>query len=461
MSGQRRNILIVLGLLVATVMRVATHAAGLPDAASWTATVTSLCAIWWVTEPIPIPATSLIPFAAFPLLGVLDHKQVAGAYGHSMILLLLGGFILSTAMERSGAHRRLALGVVQLVGGKGGRRLVLGFMLATAVLSMWISNTATVLMLLPVALAVIEQDKERKLAIPLLLGMAYAGSIGGLGTPVGTPPNIIFMGAYEQTTGKVVSFAQWMSVGVPVTAIMLPITWVLLTRKMGKAMPLELPKPGPWSTAERRVLIVFGLTALAWVTRLEPFGGWSGLSTSFKGVGDSTVALAAVVVLFLLPDGKGERMLDWETAVRIPWGRLLLFGGGRAIAAACGASGLSVQLGDLLGGMAAWNILAMMLLLSLVVTFLTEVTSNTATATVLMPILAAAGVGAGVEPAFLMVPAAMSASCAFMLPVATPPNAIAYGTGYVTVKTMVREGFWLNLIGVAVITLVSYWLLPL
>jgi solute carrier family 13 (sodium-dependent dicarboxylate transporter), member 2/3/5 len=459
-SDTRRNLLIVVGLLLAMAVKYMGVATGLPVAAAWTAAVTTLCAFWWVTEPIPIPATSLIPFAAFPLLGVLTDKQVAGAYGHNMILLLLGGFVLSTAMERSGAHRRLALGLVGLVGGKGGRRLVLGFMLATAGISMWISNTATVLMLLPVALAVLEQDKDGKLAVPLLLGMAYAGSIGGLATPVGTPPNIIFMGAYEASTGKVLSFTDWMSVGLPVTVLMLPLMWFVLTRGLGKPKPMDLPKSGPWRPAERRVLVVFGLTALAWVTRVEPFGGWSGLSPMLAGVGDATVALAAVVVLFVIPDGDGGRMLDWETANRIPWGLLILFGGGLAIAKAFGESGLSTQLGDVVSGMATWNIVVMILAICLFVTFVTEVTSNTATTTVLMPILAAAGIGAGVEPALLMVPAAMSASCAFMLPVATPPNAIAFGTGYVTVRQMAREGFWLNIIGVIVVTLVCYFGLP-
>jgi sodium-dependent dicarboxylate transporter 2/3/5 len=435
-------------------------AAGLANAAAWCGAVTALCAVWWVTEPIPIPATSLIPFALFPITGVLDHKQVATAYGHSLILLLLGGFILSKAMERSGAHRRLALGMVRMVGGVGGRRLVLGFMVASAVLSMWISNTATTLMLLPVALAVLEQPDDDALAVPLLLGMAYAASVGGIGTPVGTPPNVILMGVYSERTGQEISFLAWMKIGVPVVVAMVPIIWLWLTRGMsGAHAKLELPDAGPWTVAERRVLVVFAITAVAWVTRSEPFGGWSGLIGA-PGVGDSTIALAAVVAMFLVPDGRAGRLLDWESAAKIPWGLLLLFGGGIAIARAFGASGLSTALGAILSALASWPVLLMLLAICLSVTFLTEVTSNTATTSLLMPILAAAAAAAAVDARLLMVPAAISASCAFMLPVATAPNAIVFGTGRFTTRRMAGEGVFLNLAGALAIALVCYVTLP-
>jgi len=423
---------------------------GLGGAAAWTAAVTGLCAAWWILEPIPIPATSLIPFAAFPLTGVLDHAKVANAYGDTLILLLLGGFVLSKAMEKSGAHRRLAIGMVTLVGGRSRRRLVLGFMLATALISMWISNSATTLMMLPVAMAVLEQDEEGGLAVPLLLGIAYSASIGGIGTPVGTPPNVIFMGAYKATTGREVTFLEWMKIGVPVVLLMLPIAWWALTRRLGPTKPLEVPSPGPWRPAEWRVLIIFGATALAWITRSEPFGGWTGL-LSMKGVSDSTVALVATIALFLVPDGEGGQMLDWPTAVRIPWGLLILFGGGIAIARAFEQSGLSVALGDVLGRFASLPTFATMLLICLSVTFLTEVTSNTATATLLMPVLAAAALGSGVEPSKLMIPAAISASCAFMLPVATAPNAIVFGTDQISSGRMAREGLLINLLGAPVV----------
>ena len=445
------------GLLVAGALGSLAINLGLPKEAAWTAAITGLCAVWWVTEAIPIPATSLIPFAAFPFAGVLSHKEVATAYGHTLILLLLGGFILSTAMERSGAHRRIALTILHAVGGTQPRRLVLGFMLSTAALSMWISNTATTLMILPIAWAVLEQDKSGTLKVPLLLGIAYAASIGGLGTPIGTPPNVIFMGVYKETTGQELSFLSWMKIGLPTTALLLPLAWWFVTRKVRSVASLQVPATEPWRSPEKRVLMVFGLTALAWITRTSPMGGWSALLGTPE-VGDSTVALLAVVAFFLIPDGEGERLLDWESANKIPWGLLILFGGGIAIARAFEASGLSQVMGAGLAGMATWPTLGMMATICLVVTFLTEVTSNTATTTLLMPILAAAAVASGLEPALLMVPAVLSASCAFMLPVATAPNAIVYGAG-VPIRQMAREGFVLNFVGAAVITGVCFTLL--
>ncbi len=433
--------------------------AGLSAEAAWCGAVTALCALWWVTESIPIPATSLIPFAAFPLTGVLGHTEVATSYGHSLILLLLGGFMLSTAMEKSGAHRRLALGMVRMVGGVGGRRLVLGFMVASAALSMWISNTATTLMLLPVALAVLEQQRDEKLAAPLLLGMAYASSVGGIGTPVGTPPNVIFMGVYHEQTGQEMSFFEWMKIGVPVVLVMVPVTWLWLARSLSAAHDkLDLPSLGRWRKPELRVLVVFAITALLWVTRSEPFGGWSGLIGA-PSTGDATVALAAVVALFLVPSGEGDALLDWDTASKIPWGLLLLFGGGIAIARAFGESGLSAALGHALSALASWPLFPMLLALCLVVTFLTEVTSNTATTSLLMPILAAAALAARVEPKLLMIPAAISASCAFMLPVATAPNAIVFGTERFEPRRMASEGFVLNLAGAVVISVLCFVLL--
>ncbi|HHH31096.1 MAG TPA: SLC13/DASS family transporter [Polyangiaceae bacterium] len=458
--SSKRTIFLALGPALGVVLGLGLFATGLSAKASWCAGVTAVCATWWVTEPIPIPATSLIPFGVFPLVGVLGHTEVATSYGHSLILLLLGGFMLSMAMEKSGAHRRLALGMVRLVGGVGGRRLVLGFMVAAAALSMWISNTATTLMLLPVALAVIDQADDENLTVPLLLGMAYSASVGGIGTPVGTPPNVILMGVYQEQTGKEISFLSWMTIGVPIVLAMLPLMWLWLTRQLGAAKgALTLPHPGPWRPAERRVLVVFGLTAVAWVTRSDPAGGWSAVIGA-TGSGDATVALAAVVALFLIPDGEGGQLLDWPTASKIPWGLLILFGGGIAIARGFGESGLSAALGEVLSALTTWPLLLMLIIIALSVTFLTEVTSNTATTSLLMPILAAAATAAAVDPRLLMVPAAISASCAFMLPVATAPNAIVFGTDRFTTRRMAGEGFVLNLLGAGVITLVCYLLLP-
>lgn len=422
-----------------------------------TATITFLCASWWIFEPIPIPFTSMLPLALFPLLGILTPAEVGQSYGSPLILLLLGGFMISKAMAESGAHRRMALFMVNLFGGGNARSLVMGFMTASALLSMWISNTATTLMLLPVALAVLENTQKR-LAIPLLLGIAYAASIGGIGTPIGTPPNLIFMQVYADNFGDTPSFPEWMRWGLPVVIVLVPLTGLYLTRGLKLDRPVELPKVGRWQQAEVRVMIIFAITAIAWVTRKAPFGGWSewfGLPTA----NDASVALLAVIVMAIMPNGKGERLLRWEAARTIPWGVLILFGGGITIANAFMQSGLADQIAaqmDILTRIPVW---LMILGLCLVVTFLTEVTSNTATASLLMPLLAAAAVAMEINPMILMIPAAMSASCAFMLPVATAPNAVIYGSGLVSIKEMARAGLLLNLIGAVVISIVSYWVL--
>ncbi len=418
--------------------------------------ITGWCVVWWVFEPVPIPVTSLLPIALLPLLGVLTPAQVGQAYGSPLILLLLGGFILSRAMEHSGAHRRIALGMVHLFGASSDRRLVLGFMAAAAVLSMWISNTAATLMLLPVALAVLESSSApERLGPALLLGVAYSASVGGLGTPIGTPPNLVFMQVYEETTGNAISFTQWMAWAMPVVIIMLPLMGLWLTRGLVGVSARGLPQIGRWSAAEKRVMLVCGLTALAWVTRSEPFGGWSSWF-GLAGANDASVALVAVILMFCVPDGRGGRLLDWERAVTIPWGVLLLFSGGICLAKGFSSSGLSDLLGQWLATFSALPLALLMLLICLVVTFLTETTSNTASTTLLMPVLAAAAVGSGLAPELLMLPAVLSASCAFMLPVATAPNSVMYGSGLVPIKRMAREGLILNFLGAAVISTVCY-----
>lgn len=421
--------------------------------------VAVICVIWWVFEPVPIPVTSLLPLAILPLMGVLSPEEVGQAYGSPLILLLLGGFLLSKAMEHSGAHRRIALGMVNLFGASSERRLVMGFMAASALLSMWISNTATTLMLLPVALAVLDGVADKaKLAPPLLLGIAYAASIGGIGTPIGTPPNLIFMQVYEQNTGQAISFTQWMSWGVPVVILMVPGTALLLTRKFSGALDLQLPEMGPWRAHERRVLVVFGLTALAWITRSEPFGGWK-TWLGLPGADDAAVALLAVVVLFLVPDGRGQRLLSWERASTIPWGVLLLFAGGICLARGFANSGMDALMGQWLAAMSTLPTVMLIVFICVMVTFMTEATSNTALTALLMPILVAAALTAGIAPELMMVPAAMSASCAFMLPVATAPNTVVFSTGLVSASRMAREGFLVNLLGVVVISSVCYVLL--
>ena len=446
---------LVSGLCLAVIMAALEQ----PEAIVITAVVAWLCMLWWIFEPLPIPVTSLLPIAVFPISRVLTPEQVGASVGSPLIILLLGGFLLSRGMESTGAHHRIALSVVNLVGGHRPRRLVLGFMIAGALLSMWISNTASILMLMPVALAVLASCSDRNsLAAPLLLGLAWSCSIGGLGTPIGTPPNLILVQVYEENTAQTISFGQWMSWGIPVVLTLLPLAWWWVTRAVPRELDIQLPAVGPWRSAERRVLAVFGLTALAWITRAEPFGGWQ-TWLDLPAANDASVALLAVVALFVVRDDQGEPLIDWAKASQIPWGVLLLFGGGICLARAFVASGLSAQVGDALTAVAALPVFAMMLLLALAVTFLTEATSNTATTALLMPVLAAVALAVEIDPLWLMVPAAMTASCAFMLPVATAPNAVVFGSGELPIRRMVREGFALNLIGALLIATVAWVLL--
>lgn len=449
---------LIAGPLLAIAVALSMNQSGWEAQACWTGAVAILCVVWWIFEPIPIPATAIIPLAIFPLMGVLPQEKISTAYGSELILLMLGGFMISAAMERSGAHHRIALGMINLVGGTSSRRIVLGFMIATAALSMWISNTATTLMMLPIALAVIAQSPDKKLAVPLLLSIAYGASIGGLGTPIGSPPNLVFMQQYEKFAGTAISFTQWMSWGLPVVLLLVPLAGLWLTRKLDYKGELTIPPTGDWRPEERRVLIVFAFTALAWVTRIEPFGGWS-TWFDLKGANDAIVALIAVVIMFLVPNGHGGKLLDWKSAEKVPWGILILFAAGIAIAQAFVESGLSSFIGDRLAVLASLHPLVIIAIIALIVTFLTETTSNTATTILLMPILASTALAAGLDPSLLMVPAAMSASCAFMLPVATAPNAIVFGSGHVSIANMAREGLVLNFIGAAVITLVCYFLI--
>ncbi|WP_158969545.1 SLC13 family permease [Paraglaciecola sp. L3A3] len=468
---QTKNKLLLLSIFSSVAFYFILNYLGNTSVVSATAAITLFTAMLWVTEALPIPVTSLIPFFAFPMAGVLSHQQAASALGSHVIILLMGAFMLSKALEKSNVHSRLAYYLVNVTGGKSAKRLVLGFMLTAAILSMWISNSATTLMLLPITLAVLKHVKDPKLTVAMLLGIAYAASLGGVGTPVGTPPNIIFMSVYLETQGKEISFLEWMKTGVPIVVIGIPIIAWWLTRNLENTQEYILPKSGQWQPAEKRVLAVFLFVALAWMFR--PYWTvWLHVTT----IGDSSIALAGVVMMFLIPNGNkpkevtktatrfGEvaesqgsnKLLDWQTAVSIPWGMLLLFAGGICIAKAFAESGLSLLLGDALSGLSSLPIPLLVLSICLFITFLTEITSNTATATLFMPILAATGIAVGIDPALIMMPAAISASCAFMLPVATAPNAIVYGMDKFSIKTMAREGFVLNIILAFVVTGVSY-----
>ena len=471
-KNKKNKLALVAGPVFGFVVGLISIALGLDIVAGITLWITVWTASWWVFEAVPIPVASLVPLSLLPLFGVLDSKQVAQAYGHKLVLLLLGGFLLSRAMEKSGAHRRIALKMVSLCGGGGGKSLVLGFMVASAGLSMWISNTATTLMMLPMVIAVLEGAEDKKIRIPLLLGVAFAANVGGIGTPIGTPPNMVMIGYYETIKGIEISFLEWMKVGIPISIIMVVVIWLWLTRNIKSKSAIPLPDPGSWRKEEKRTLCIFFFTALAWMTRSAPFGGWKGffglvsesdigLYNILANANDASVAFIAVIVLFCVPSGnkKEEKLLDWETANQIPWGLIILVGSGICLGTAISESGLSGSIAGLLTGIEKVETVFLILCIALLVTFLTEITSNTATTVILMPILGAASTASGVDPTLLLIPAAISASCAFMLPVATMPNAVVYGTGEFSIKQMAREGFVLNLIGALVVTTICYLVL--
>ncbi|MGM0577209.1 MAG: SLC13 family permease [Myxococcota bacterium] len=469
----------LLGVLGAVLAATDTAPAGWSPESLEVAGVAAWMAVWWVSEAVPVAATSLLPLALFPLLGVAPMGDVAQPYMHPFIVLLMAGFMAALAIERWSLHRRLALGILIRVG-TSPRRLVLGMMIACAGCSMWISNTATALMLLPIGMALVSQARERlgrddpglrAFASALFLGIAYSASVGGLGTPIGTPPNLIFLGVYEESFPErdPIGFLSWMRFAIPLVVVMLAILWVYLTRvarPVPKDLPMgsrevlreELDAMGPMDADQRAVGGVFLAMALLWVTRRVVVDGdvvgWAPAFGLDDLVNDATVAVVGALVLFAWPSrtDPGERLLDWETARDIPWAVVLLFGGGMSLAHGFQASGLSEGIAAALGDLSGLPTAAMVAVIALAVTFLTEVTSNTATTTVLLPVLAAFSTAAGLAPEVVMIPAVLAASCAFMLPVATPPNAIVYGSGAVEMREMARAGFAVNLVGTAVIT---------
>lgn len=456
-------------------------AEGLTQVGWRTLAVAVLMGVFWMTEAIPIPATALLPLALFPILGVLDMQETAAPYAHELVYLQMGGFVLAVAMERWGLHRRIALFVVAKVG-TSPRRLVLGLMLATAFLSMWISNSATTAMMLPIAIAISllfkDQDQEGPfdLGICLVLGLAYAATMGGVATLIGTPPNVVLAGAASELLEIEIGFFEWMAVGLPLTCVMLPIGWFLLTRWLyppgelhGDAAKIVADKRaelGPMRWPEIAVAIVFTLTALAWVCRSpKDFGDIElpGIQTWFPAVKDSTIAMVAVAALFLIPVDwrKGLFVLNWRDANKMPWGVLVLFGGGLSLAGAASSSGLATWIGSTVENFSDLPTWMILLMVATMFVFLTEMTSNLATTTMAMPIMMGAAVGLGLEPLTLMATAAMSASMAFMLPVATPPNAIVFGSGYLTVPQMAKAGIYLNIVAILVVTGAAIWLVPI
>ena len=454
---------------------------GLDENARRLAGVTVLMAAWWVTEAVPLAATALLPVVCFPLLGILPVGETTINYGHKLIFLFMGGLMLGKGLERWGAHKRLAL-IIILIVGTGPRQIVAGIMLASAILSGFVSNTATAMMMLPIVLSIgvlaagddYEAPQARRFNVCLLLALAYGASIGGIATITGTPPNGFLAGFLDTDLGIEMSYSRWLRMGIPLTAVMLPISWIYLVYI---AMPVrveEIPGGrkyirqrlealGPMGSAERLSVIIFGLTAFMWITH-----GWieswlqSGPMPNFPKIDDSTIAIGGAILMFMTPTDKTmkTRVLAWSHAESIPWGVLVLFGGGLALAKGVTSTGLDTWIGMQISSMGNPGELPLMGGVTTLIVFLTEITSNTATTSTMLPVLAAVGEGMGIDPTLLVIAAAVSASCAFMLPVATPPNAIVFASGRISIKQMAMAGLGLNLICIVVITLMVWGLAP-
>ena len=460
------------GLIAGPAIFAVMLAAGAPDGlspAGWrTAALAVWMAAWWVSEAAPLPVTALLPIPLLPALGIANVGETTAPYANPVIFLFLGGFVIARGLESAGLHRRIALAILAAAGG-GAERTIAGFMVATAALSMWISNTAACVMMLPIALSVIDgaaadaPADRRRFAVALLLGIAYAASIGGLGTLIGTPPNALLAGYMAQTHGVEIGFGRWMLLGVPLVAVLLPLVWLALTRIVCRAggrvrvaggdhARTERAALGKMGRAEWIVAGVFALVAVAWVGRplleklLSGPGAGSGL-----GLSDAGIAVAGAIALFLIPvdPRRGRFVLTWRDARTLPWGILILFGGGLSLAGAIAASGLAGWIGAGLAGLATLPTLAVLAIAIALVVFLTELTSNTATAAAFLPVAGALAASLGLAPLDLAAPVALAASCAFMMPVATPPNAIVFGSGRLAIADMVRAGIVANLIAIA------------
>ncbi len=465
---------LIIGPLLLLIILLLTPFEGLSEQGHAVLATTIWIAVWWVTEAIPIAATALLPIVLFPLTGGMNLASTTASFGHKYVFLYLGGFLIAIGIEKWNLHRRIALTIIAFIGSDT-RKIILGFMIATAFLSMWISNTATSVMMLPIGLAIIKQlkdnpdtDEDENLIFgkALMLGIAYSASIGGIATLIGTPPNLVLAGIIESTYGYEITFLEWFQFGLPVALLLLIFCWYYLTRIAYKFKQVDFPgglkeiqrlksNLGIISKEERRVGFVFILAALCWISRsfiLQPL---------FPGIDDTIIAILFGITLFIIPSKNNkEPLLNWKDTLNLPWGIILLFGGGMALAKAFDESGLALWLGNLMTEFGGFPFFILLLLLITAVNFLTEITSNLATTAMLLPVLAPLALEVGVHPFGLMVGAAVAASCAYMLPVATPPNAVVFGSGYLRIPDMVSKGIVLNLFSILVISIMVYFLLP-
>ncbi|PRP66235.1 SLC13 family permease [Nonlabens agnitus] len=470
----KKKIGLLLGPLLFVLIRWFFRPEGMSDEANAVLASTAWIASWWITEAVPIAVTAFLPIILFPLTGGLSLSETTESYGHKYIFLFIGGFILAIAIERWDLHKRIALNIIKVVG-TNVNKIILGFMIATAFLSMWISNTATAVMILPVGIAIVVQLQDNPLTKKnetlifgkaLMLAIAYSASIGGMATLIGTPPNLVLAGVVESTFNTEISFSQWFLFGFPLSIILLFICWVYLTRFAfkfeqkqfpggRKEIDLQLKSLGKMSYEEKMIAIVFSLTAIAWICRSFLLQQW------LPAIDDTIIAIAGAFLMFLIPSKKTkEPLLSWEDAVRLPWGILILFGGGMALALGFETSGLAVWIGNKLTSLEGVSIFLLILFLIASVNFLTEITSNMATTAMLLPIVVTLAAILEIDPYILLVSVTVAASCAFMLPVATPPNAVVFGSGYLSIEDMVKKGVWMNLVSIGVLTLFVYYVLP-
>jgi sodium-dependent dicarboxylate transporter 2/3/5 len=479
---------LVLGIALFIIFAFNLPGFSMPGEASATAGMVLMMAVFWISQCLPIPVTSLIPIVAFPVLGIASSATTVKYYADNNIYLFMGGFIIALAIEKWDLHRRIALSITSLLGTSPGR-IVLGFMFGTGFMSMWISNTATTMIMLPIGMAVISQitgkdDKTNSnFAVALMLGIAYAASLGGVATPIGTPPNILFLGVFEKAfpSAPIISFFDWLAAFLPLSLILIPLAWLIMTKLVFPSpkqthisrdvIKNELKKLGRMDSAEKRVLTIFIITGLLWIFRSDInigfafIPGWSNILPDPGLVHDATVAVFMAIILFIIPAGKSHRrqfLMDWQTAVKLPWGILLLFGGGFAIAGGFSASGLDKQIGMALRPYLVFHPLIIVFIICIMLTFLTELTSNTATAAALLPIMKGTAVALNLNPLLLMIPATISASMAFMLPVATPPNAIVFSSGRIQMSQMSKIGVILNIVIACIVAcFVYFYVLPL